>query len=412
MFAPAFAPFANAEAIVNSKLALAMLEAGWDVDIISRNIVDTSSYDYGSAWVEPWLRLKNITHEIDTQKICGSLRRYYVIIHAALKMGYLVHGCLWAAKAYDYGIMLHRKKPYDIIVSRALPDSAHLPALKMAKETGIPWIANWNDPWGFLLGVNKDNNILKHLGYSNGRLCQAVAREASWLTFPSEILRMKMCDSLGKNTLTKSSVIPHISLSHKWAVSYLKKEFFTIRYIGRLWQNQDPTTFLMGLRETINMSELGSRIFFDFVGIDDTNLREKSEAIGIASNVRILGKMSYLDTINKMVKSDLLLIIDPPIAKGMLLTSKFVDYVYSGRPVLALTQKNSTIARILKRYNGGIAVDFDSPKAIASALSFFIKSWQEGSLEKNFPNEVVAELFSQKTVIDMIGNIFNSHNKE
>jgi len=61
MFAPGFAPYSFSENIVNSKLALAFKEHGWDVDVISR--VDEGPL-YDADWDEPWLPLKPLTHTV------------------------------------------------------------------------------------------------------------------------------------------------------------------------------------------------------------------------------------------------------------------------------------------------------------------------------------------------------------
>jgi len=104
MFSPAFAPLANPEAIVNSKLALAMLDAGWEVDIISRNLSGMTDYDYGSGWVEPWLPLKPHTHEIQYE-LGNKAKRLFDTGLSALKMGYLIDGCRWAKHAFDYAVI-------------------------------------------------------------------------------------------------------------------------------------------------------------------------------------------------------------------------------------------------------------------------------------------------------------------
>jgi hypothetical protein len=128
IFTPAFAPFGNAEAIVNSKLALALIESGWDVDIISRNLAKTSSYIYGSSWVEPWLPLRKHTFEI-SYKVGKKIFRTLDIIRCSIKTKYPIDGCRWAARAYDCALSLLKNKQCDIILSRTFTVYAHLPAL-------------------------------------------------------------------------------------------------------------------------------------------------------------------------------------------------------------------------------------------------------------------------------------------
>ena len=66
----------------------------------------------------------------------------HIVFHAMQSL----YGNAWAALALRKGRELLSKNRYDVIMSRALPEYAHLPALILARESGIPWIANWNDP--------------------------------------------------------------------------------------------------------------------------------------------------------------------------------------------------------------------------------------------------------------------------
>lgn len=56
-----FAPYTFSESLCNSKLVLAMMEKGWHVDVISR--IDNGT-NYSTEWSEPWILLKDITHQI------------------------------------------------------------------------------------------------------------------------------------------------------------------------------------------------------------------------------------------------------------------------------------------------------------------------------------------------------------
>ena len=50
IFAPAFPPLGNPEAHTNGNLALALLDAGWDVTVISRALERRTGYNYGTGW--------------------------------------------------------------------------------------------------------------------------------------------------------------------------------------------------------------------------------------------------------------------------------------------------------------------------------------------------------------------------
>lgn len=202
MFAPVFAPFANPEAIVNSKLALAFLDAGWKIDIIIRRLDVVSNYDYGSEWSEPWRPLKNAVHE-PTYEIGGGIRRLIEALRDSFHMRHPIIGCRWAAHALDLAIRLHKQNHYQIILSRSLPDFGHLPALAFFKKTGLPWVANWNDAFGAKNPPPAGKGVHANIGFFHERFLREVARNATWHTFPSDRMRLYICKYLGNGAAEK-----------------------------------------------------------------------------------------------------------------------------------------------------------------------------------------------------------------
>jgi hypothetical protein len=406
MFSPAFAPFANAEAIVNNKLALAMLEEGWEVDIISRDFAGASHYDYGSGWVEPWLPLREHTHEI-SYKLGGKILRTLDIMRCAAKTFYPFDGCRWASRAYDKAISLHKKKNYDVILSRAFPEYAHLPALIFSKKTAVPWIANWNDPWMFLREKIVKGNLQRNIGYMNSFFCKKVSRHASWHTFPTEKLRLKMSDYLGKDILKKSSSIAHIAVNTD--IQYMKenKNIFKITYSGCISQHQDPEKFLEALAVFIRDNNASNRVVFEFIGFDPLGIEEMASKYGIRGNVKYIGKYNYKELIRKIAGSEVLLVIDPYDAEGIIMPSKFVDYVQTGRPILAITPKVSTLRDIISAHGGGVVAHHDSVEEISRALKELYGHWLAGTLDQAYGSFKLYNLFSPEKIISQYSAIFS-----
>lgn len=408
MFAPAFAPFGNAEAIVNNKLALAMLEAGWEVDIISRDFLGASPYDYGSDWVEPWLPLREHTHEI-SYKLGRKILRTLDIMRCAAKTFYPFDGCRWASRAYDKAISLHKKKSYDVILSRAFPEYAHLPAMMLSLKTGLPWLANWNDPWPFLYQKSsRSNDLYKELGFFYARFCRTVAKHSSGITFPSELLRKRMIPYLGDNLFSKSFVVPHVALSIRTAGSYEKKNKMIFCYAGRMWPSQNPALILKLLKKFFSVHNLKEMWNFTFVGIEDVGLKNFIDELDLRQNFKDLGKKGYLETLRILSESDILIVIDPPETEGMLLTSKFVDYVQAGRPILVISEKSGTLSNIISKYDGGIAADNSSSEDIERALHNFYTHWKDCKLSDLYNSDRLYDLFSPANIILKYKEIFDT----
>jgi glycosyltransferase involved in cell wall biosynthesis len=53
---------------------------------------------------------------------------------------------LWVGPAARFAIKRHRRAPFDAIVSSGPPHFAHRVALRVARRTGVPWVADVRDP--------------------------------------------------------------------------------------------------------------------------------------------------------------------------------------------------------------------------------------------------------------------------
>lgn len=407
MFAPAFPPLANPEAIVNGKLALTFLEEGWEVDIISRRIVGATEYDYGSAWREPWLPLRDHTHEA-TYVTHNKVHRLCETVWAGLKLGHPIEGCRWAMYAYKTALHLHRHRNYNVILSRALPDAAHLPAMALARKTGIPWIANWNDASGVKNLPPYGEGPKANLGRFNEGFIKQVAQNADRLTFPSDRLKRYICQYLGPGAEKKSSTIPHVALTMGSNFKNSTGMKFTICYAGNISHQRNPSIFLEGLERFIRMVDGKGSVEFTVIGFDRSGHLTSAQASNLGNNIRLLGSMTYMDCQEFFSLADVLLIIEAPLQEGIYLPAKFVDYVQSGKPILAVTPEPSTVGDYLNSFGGGIAVDCHSPMAIAEALNNMYRMWQIGTLGEKLGSSALQKSFSSDTILAQYKRIFES----
>ena len=320
---------------------------------------------YGSEWKEPWLPLKNITHEV-TYKFGGTLDRFIGRVFDTIKMHHPVAGLRWARRAFDLAMKLHEQKPFNIVLSRSTPDIAHLPAMMFKLQTGLPWVANWNDPAKMPYPIYSDGPDAK-IGFFYERFLKEVSVEANLHTFPCERLRNYICDSLPINR-TKTRIIPHIGMALSFGLPTNNKgNKLTICHAGYLGGHRNPTSFFEGLNFVIDKKGIANLKFIN-VGPDDKNLLQLAQKYDLESCIEMKGPLSYLGTLDVLACSDVLLIIEAPCAEGIFLPSKFVDYVEIGKPILCISPTVGTLQDIVGSKGGGLVADCTSSSEIAYAL--------------------------------------------
>lgn len=407
MFAPAFAPLANPEAIVNSKLALAFLDYGWQLEVITRNLgQEWKNYNYGSEWIEPWIRLKEITHILSYES-GNKLHRLLDTAWSGLRTKHPIPGCRWAAHAVDLALKMHRQKPFDLIMTRSLPDAAHLAGLLMSRKTGLPWIANWNDPSGDKHPPPYGKGAGARLGYFYEKMLKEVSKYASWHTFPSDKMRHYISKYLNTDSTMSSSTIPHVSIKIDDDGRHKEDGVFKICYAGYLSPHRNPEIFLKGIAEFIRSNDISDSFKILFIGIDNVDAQDIASRMGLAKYLQIIGSLSYTETSAILSDSNVLLVLEAPCDEGIYLPAKFIDYVQTKRPILAVTPINSEVANIISINGGGLVANCLSAKEIALALSEMYASWKNSSIDRQYGSGRLQRLFSPETIIAIYKEIFS-----
>jgi len=410
MFAPAFPPFANPEAIVNGKLALAFLDAGWHVDVITRNLSEEwTSYNFGSSWDDPWTLLKELTHIVEYK---GALARHRWLdtMWSGFKTAWPIYGCRWSRHAVDLALSLHRRINYDVVLSRSLPDSAHLAALSFAEIVNIPWVANWNDGLVEMNPPPAGRGVGARLTFFRSRFMRATCTTAKWFTFPSERMRRYVSLCFGGKTLNRSSTIPHVALpacANK-AMTGEKRNVFSLCYAGKIYVGRDPETFLSGLQLFLKRRGPQTKMCLNIIGLEEVGLTQLAAKYDVERQLNIVGPLSYGASLNMASQSDVLLSLEAPYTEGIFLPSKLVDYVQTGRPVLGISPRDSTVSDILSKHGGGVWADCTSIEGISDAIEELYDSWEKCELESRYGSARLFSLFSPEKVLDKYREVFSS----
>jgi len=267
------------------------------------------------------------------------------------------------------------------------------------KRTGIPWVANWNDPqpWSkfpppYGQGHLSKLRLIERIYYKRiGSLC-------SWHTFPCERLRQYMISYFPEIAL-KTSVIPHIALDSHCKPPVPHKGF-SLCYAGSLRGPRNPEVLLEGLRRFASRRHDLDEFKIQFFVDRPDSVIELSKEKGLDKIVKIEKTQPYEKIINLLPAADVLVIIEAPLDQGVFLPSKFIDYVQAGRPILALSPVVGTLNDILSRHGGGLAVDGQAPDAVAHAIEILYSHWIKGTLDDEYSSRRLLPFFSQQNILN------------
>lgn len=405
MIAPSCYPPGNPEAFVNANLVSAMLEAGWFLDVVTCEDRANHWYpDSGALWND----VAGCSHIIEERPRTFS-EKLRSNAEYGLLSGQVMGGGRWAVPAARYAMRLAATRTYDIIVSRSLPATAHLAAFIVSGRTGIPWIANWNDPvpdYLFPPPYARGNGTRTQMGFWESRYYGAMTHRAAWHTFPCERLRSYISGYLPHDIASCSSVIPHLA-PRPVERTRTPHPQFSLLYAGSLRKPRDPGPFLIGVRKFIDASA-ASDIVVRFITDRPEEVAGAVREQALEGIVCVEPGRPYREMPQVLLEADVLVIIEADMKEGIFLPSKFVDCIQTGRPLLAVSPRVGTLADVLAEHGGGLAVDCARPDSVADGISVLYRNWQAGTLDERYGSERLRPLFSSEVILGTYLDLFKS----
>lgn len=258
-----------------------------------------------------------------------------------------------------------------VIFSSALPASAHLLGLWAQHATGLPWVADFRDPWS-------ENELMPYLpGYRalNRRLeAQVLAAADRIVTVspPLEEMFGRLCGDPARVRLIENGYDPE-------DVAFLPPphtERFTITYTGEFSRIRRPDAFVTAIDRLVAAGRIPpDEVRMAFAGKDTAKFvpdRPPYEQLGYL-------KHDALSALRR--DSDLLLLIhgDSAQSRGNY-SGKIFEYLGCNRPTLAITGPDNVAAELIARARAGTAVRHD-PDEIAAAVLRFYQGWKTGRFD-------------------------------
>jgi hypothetical protein len=409
LISPMFIPVETAEAIVNAKLVMEFLRAGWSVDVLTRLNPVRAGDQYGVEWNQPWLTLRDHVFQIESglEPLVNATRNLFdrKLPRAVATVRRLAE-LRWARRAAKWALRRHREHPYDVVLSRSLPEVAHLAAMWFVRKSGVPWIANWNDPTAAKTPRPYAGGPDAPLSKVGSRLLSAVAREASWHTFPSEPLRKYVIGYMPVDIASRSSVIPHIGVRLVDQPPRERGEAMVICHNGDLRMPRDPDSFYAGVAKFVRQSPQPPRIQILISGKADDPARASAARHGVESFIKLIGPRPYAQSQEVLLDADVAVVIEAPCEQPIFLPSKLIDYATLDRPTLAVTPADSAVAQLITRYGGGAVAPCGDADAVGDALRSMYSSWQAGNLARDFDTSRLYELFKPQTILQTYLDLF------
>ncbi len=303
----------------------------------------------------------------------------------------------WFPKAVKTGMKIIEEEKIDIIFSTAPPPTTALIAKSLAEKSGLPWVADFRDPWLEIVYYQSLKRS-KPTIMIDSVLEKKCLKRADIITTVSKNLA-ELFNS--KVPADKYRVIPNgYDETDFHEIEHSKNEKFTIAYTGALSKDRVPYPLLSALQK---VKEEGLKIQLRFAGRFCPEFLEEIEKRNIKDMFNISGFVPHSESTKILQTADaLLLVVDNvPDNKGFL-TGKVFEYLGSRKPIFAIGPVDGDANEIITLADAGKMVDYKDDNGAYELLKKYYSDWESGTSQFNFN----VEKYSRKNLTKELVKIF------
>lgn len=272
-----------------------------------------------------------------------------------------------------------KENPVDAIISSGPPHSMHLIGRGLKRATGIPWVADFRDPW-----TNIDfYEQLQLTGWADRkhkRFEQSVLKEADAVATVSWHWAedFKKLGAPGIQVITNGFDEQDFEFE-----ATPNPDEFSLAHIGSLNKDRNPPVLWEALKELCSEVEgFKDKLVVRFVGNTDLSVKTALEANGLTKNADFQSYMPHKEVLRTLKASQvpLLLLNDTPNVMGVV-PGKLFEYLAAGRPILAIGPTKGDSARIIRETEAGPVCNFTDKAAMKDAIKGLFEKFRTGTLD-------------------------------
>jgi glycosyltransferase involved in cell wall biosynthesis len=300
---------------------------------------------------------------------------------------------IWVLPAFRAAARVIRAERPDALLTSSPPHTVHLLGHWIKTRFGLPWVADYRDPWVYGRGGPKPTTWhARWEGFKEKKVLQSADGIVVNTPLAQEALLQEL-PCIGDKTIAITNGFDPEDFIAESAIEATSPSL-TMLHSGELYSGRDPRSFfdaLVGLNVPLNVPPFkvtflgqSSDPRYDWPG----EVRRR----GVEKMVQFKGHVSYSEALTNMKSADILLLLDSP-GRRVGIPAKLFEYFGAGRPILALAEPSGDVGWALRRSGvlHRIALPTDAGQ-IRQALNELI---QDVSLNKNLATRMESKEFTR-----------------
>ena len=312
----------------------------------------------------------------------------------------------WTHDAVRAGIDIVNRETIDAIVSLCPPATAHVVASEIARATGVPWVAQFDDLYSFHL--ERQRPAWRRYGDRRHRRWMSQATLAGAIT-PAMLAYVRRTYGIDGDVVMVGfdpDESPH--------VDRVRGDRLRLAYTGSVYPgDQRPEMFFEALEQLIGADPtIADALEVSFVGTGrDEQLKTMLASFpGAARVCTFQGRQPPETALRAQREADALVLFNctaPSADEGTLsYPAKTFEYLNAGRPILAIpSDPGGWGDRLLEGTRAGVTAR--SPNEAAAVIFGWLDRWRSGRALPYHPDYQQIGLYSQPRQAVTLGSLLD-----
>ncbi len=289
------------------------------------------------------------------------------------------------------------------IYTASAPVTAHLAGEKLKAISGLPWIADFRDPW-----IGNFNYVFPtrlHHRFAQA-LEMRILNRADLTIVASEPMRAAFLERYPHlhpaKVLTLTNGYDSLDFEGSHPVDRDPSRF-QITFTGTFYTHKlTPFSFLSSIKRLIDRQIIHpNKIRINLIGNIGKPARKIIAELGLSSIVHAPGYVDHRTSIGYLLAADVLLLIIPSgPGSEAILTTKLFEYLAAQKPILAIAPAGDA-ARLIERARAGVIVPPEDEHELDRQLTCFYQSWERG-LPGLAPNLAVCQEYDRRALTKIL----------
>ena len=315
--------------------------------------------------------------------------------------------CLWIRPSVKFLKEYLKEHPVDLIVSTGPPQSMHLIGRLLAKETGLPWIADFRDPWTKIF-------YFKHLQMTRATVKWHKKMEKKVLDDATVVVAVSPLVQQEFQAMTQTPVelitngfdeCDFTATKNTEANGGPDREF-VITHTGLFAADGNPTVLWDVLAEKCCKDESFKKLMkIKLVGKTDEQILKSIEDAGLSGNLEDMGYQPHAVAVEQQRKASLLIL---PLRKEpeykAVLPGKLFEYLASWRPVLGIGQTDGAMSMILNNTKTGLVLNWDDKMSIEKYIDI---CWKDHLSSRLSVEDADISQFTRRNLTRRMAQLFD-----